>query len=143
MASFNSREFEFADIKVSILGIELSGLRGLTYKKSWEKEEVYGAGNEPKSIQRKNKKYEGTLTLLKSDVDILNNAARVAGYDDIVDVPGSNIHITCVYTPKGVQLLRTDTCLNCEFTEFEDGQKQGDSFKEIELPFIFLKLKQA
>lgn len=143
MASFNSREFEFADIKVSVLGVELSGLRGLTYKKSWEKEEVYGAGNEPKSIQRKNKKYEGTLTLLKSDVDILNSAARTAGYDDIVDVPGSNIHITCVYTPKSAQILRTDTCLNCEFTEFEDGQKQGDSFKEIELPFIFLKLKQA
>ncbi len=143
MGEFNSREFEFADTKVSLLGKQLSGLRGLIYKKSQEKEHVYGAGNEPKSIQRGNKKYEGTLTLLKSDVDTLNEAARDAGYEDITDIPGSNIHITCVYQPKAGQKLRSDTCINCEFTEFEDGQKQGDKFKEINLPFIFLRLKQA
>ncbi|MBS0647390.1 MAG: hypothetical protein JSR97_12495 [Verrucomicrobia bacterium] len=143
MGAFNSKEFEFADIKASILGVELSGLRGLTYKKSQEKEPIYGAGNEPKAIQRGNKKYEGTLTLLKSDVDLLNEAARRAGYQDITDVPGDNINLTCVYQPNGMSVLKTDTCLGCEFTEFEDGQKQGDKFKEINLPFIFLRLKQA
>jgi hypothetical protein len=41
---YDSREFEFADTKVSMLGVELSGLRGNTYKRSQEKELVYGAG---------------------------------------------------------------------------------------------------
>lgn len=140
MGQFNSREYEFADIKVSMLGVELTGLRELTYKKSQEKEHVYGAGNQPKSIQRGNKKYEGTLVLLKSDYDLLNAAARAAGYDDIIDVPGSNIHITCAYGNTSVSV---DTLLNCEFTESEDGQKQGDKFKEVSLPFLFLRLKQA
>ena len=140
---FNSREFEFADVKVSILGVELSGLRGLIYKKTWEKEPVYGAGNEPRAVQRGNKGYDGTLSLLKSDVDALGKAARAAGYASIIDVPGKDINVTCVYQKEeDLAALSTDTLINVEFTEFEDGQKQGDKFKEINLPFIFLRLKQ-
>jgi hypothetical protein len=140
---FNSREFEFADIKVAIMGRELSGLRGLTYKKSQEKELVYGAGNAPKAIQRGNKKYDGTLTVLKSDFDLMNLSARAAGYEDIVDVPGDLINITCVFEKPGTGMLSTDSCINVEFTEMEDGMKQNDKFKEVALPFIFTKLKQA
>lgn len=140
---FNSREYEFADIKVAIMGVELSGLRGLTYKTSQEKELVYGAGNTAKSIQRGNKKNEGTLTVLKSDYDALNGAARTAGYQNIVDVPGRLINITCVYEKISDAMLATDTLITVEFTEFEDGMKQGDKFKEISLPFIFLQLKQS
>ncbi|MBN8834569.1 MAG: hypothetical protein ABS68_00255 [Niastella sp. SCN 39-18] len=141
--SFNSREFEFADIKVSMLGVTLEGLRGLTYKKSWEKEVVYGAGNEGRAVQRGNKKYEGSLSLLKSDMDVLDQAARDAGYDGIVDVPGKLIDITCVYQKEEDKAgLSSVGLINVEFTEFEDGMKQGDKFKEVTLPFIFLRLKQ-
>lgn len=140
----DSRQYEFADTSVAILGVNLSGLRGLTYKKSQEKELVYGAGNKPQGVQRGNKSYEGTLMLLKSDFDLLNKAARSAGYEDITDVPGNLINITCVYQQEAnAAKLTTDTCINCEFTEMEDGMKQADKFKEISLPFLFLKLKQA
>lgn len=142
--AFDSREFEFADIKVALLGVELSGLRGLTYKKSQEKELVYGAGNQPKAIQRGNKKYEGALLLLKSDFDMLNTAARGAGYEDITDVPGRLINLTCVYQKSDdAAKLSTATLINLEFTEYEDGMKQGDKFKEISLPLIFLRLKES
>lgn len=137
---FDTREFEYADIKVKMLGAELEGLRGLTYKKSQEKEPVYGAGNKPKAIQRGNKKYEGNLSLLKSDFDLLNKAAIAAGYEDISDVPGKLINMTCVYQKEGDPLIQTATLLNVEFTEFEDGMKQGDKFKEISLPFICLNV---
>lgn len=140
---FNSNEKEFADISVSVLGYTCSGLRGLTFKKSQEKELVYGAGNKPKTIQNGNIKYEGTLTLLKSDVDLLNTAARAAGYDDIIGVPARLINITCVYQEKEGGSLQTDALINCAFSEIEDGMKQGDKFKEISLAFIFLRLKQA
>jgi hypothetical protein len=143
MGAFNSREFEFADVRVQLLGAELSGLRGLVYKKSREKEPVYGAGADPKSIQRGNKSYEGTLTVLKSDLDALNRAAIAAGYEDIVEVPSKNIVITCVYEKQGDVGVSTVSCIGVEFTEYEDGMKQGDKFKEVELPFIFLRLKQA
>jgi hypothetical protein len=142
--AFDSREYEFADIKVSLLGVELTGLRGLTYKKTQEKEVVYAAGNQPKAIQRGNKKYEGSLMLLKSDFDMLSKAARAAGYEDITDVPGKLIDITVLFQKSDDSTqLAVDTLQNVEFTEFEDGQKQADKFKEISLPFIFLRLKQA
>ena len=142
--AFDSREFEFADVKVAILGVELSGLRGLTYKKSQEKELVYGAGNQPKAVQRGNKKYEGTLMLLKSDFDMLNKAAISAGYEDITDLPGKLININCVYAPDdGTGRLISVALINAEFTEYEDGMKQADKFKEISLPFIFLRKTES
>ena len=141
--AFDSREYEFADIKVSMLGVELSGLRGLTYKKSQEKELIYAAGNQPKAIQRGNKKYEGSLMLLKSDFDLLNKAARTAAYEDLTDVPGRLIDITVLYQKSDDSLqLSTDTLQNVEFNEFEEGMKQGEKFKEISLPLMFLRLKQ-
>lgn len=140
---FNSREFEFADIKVRILGKELSGLRGLTYKSSQDKELLYGQGNQAKGIQRGNIKQEGTLSLLKGDFDELNLAARAAGYSSITAVPFKFINIDCVYQKTDGGELKTDSLIGCEFTEFEDGMKQGEKFKEISLPFIFLRLKQS
>ena len=140
---FDSREFEYADVKVSLLGIELTGLRGNTYKKSQEKELVYGQGNDPKAIQRGQKKYEGSLMLLKSDYDILDAAARAAGYEDLVDVPGRLINITTVYDKGDGTPLATDVCQNVEFTEVEDGMKTGDKFKEVTLPYIFLRKKKV
>lgn len=137
---FDTREFEYADIKVKMLGAELDGLRGLKYKKGQDKEPVYGQGNKPKAIQRGNKKYDGTLMLLKSDFDLIHKAAVSAGYADIVDVPGKNIHITVVYQKEGDPIIQTATLFNVEFTEYEDGQNQGDKFKEISLPFVCLNV---
>ena len=136
---FDSSEFEFADISVSILGANLSGLRGLTYKKSQKKEPVYGQGNQPKAIQKGNKAYDGQLHILKSDYDLLDAAAIAAGYEDITDVPEKLITITCVYQRVSENMLSTDVLVCCAFTDAEDGMKQGDPFKEITLPFIFLR----
>lgn len=140
---FNSREFEFADVKVSMLGKELTGLRGLEYDYEQEKEHLYAAGNKPKSIQKGQIKPTGTLTILKTDLDDLNAAARAAGYKNIVQVPGRLINITCIYQKDDGDPIRTDSLINVEFTKMSDGGKSGDKFKECALPFLFLDLKQA
>lgn len=137
---FDTREFEYADIKVKVFGAELDGLRGLTYKKSQEKELVYGQGNRPRAIQRGNKKYEGSLMLLKSDFDLLNKAALAAGYADITEVPGKLINLSAVFQKDSDPFIQTATIFNLEFTDFEDGMKQGDKFKEVTLPFICLNI---
>lgn len=143
MATFDSREFEFADIRVSVFGAQLTGLRGLTYKTSQEKEPVYGAGPEPKAIQRGNRKYEGTLMLLKSDYDQLEVAAKAAGFRDLIAVPGSRINITVTYSQDGFSGVKTDKLIGVDFTELEDGMKQGDKFKEISMPFQCLRIIKA
>lgn len=140
---FDSREYEYADITVSMLGITAKGCRGIKYKKSQDKELIYAQGNNPKAIQRGNKKYDGTLDLLKSDSDLFNDAAVAAGYEDITDVPGKLINITVCYAKEDQAVPKTDTMVNVEFTEYEEGMKTGEKFKEISLPFIFLKLKKG
>lgn len=137
---FNSREYEFADISVSVLGRNLKGLRGLVYKKSQDKEPVYGQGNKPKAIQRGNVKYDGTLSMLKSDFDDLNLAAIAAGYDDIIDIPAKDMNITCVYAQDVNSKTQTVRIIGVEFTELEDGMKTGDKYKEISLPFVALNV---
>lgn len=138
---FDSREFEYADVKVFMLGKELTGLRGLTYKKTQDKEVVFGAGNEGRAIQRGNKKYEGQLMVLKSEFDLLNAAAVAAGYEDILDVPGNKIDIVVVYRKSDALKTSTARILNVEFTEYEDGLKTEEKFKEVTLPFLALKVK--
>lgn len=141
--AFDSRECEFADISVSLLGNDLSGLRGITYDYEQEKDYAYGKGNKPKSIQRGLVKPGGSLKILKSDLDDLNTAARAAGYKNIVGVPGKLINLTIVYQKDDGDPIKTDRLIYVEFTKLSEGMNSGDKFKEVELPFLFLDIKQA
>ncbi len=143
MPLINGREYEYGDIKVSVLGLTLTGLRGIKYKKSQSKEAIGGQGNNKKAIQRGEKEYDGSLMMLKSDYDLLDAAAIAAGYEDIVDVPGNLIHITTVYQKTNDTALTTDLLVNVEFSEAEDGMEKADKFKVITLPFIFLRKKKV
>lgn len=136
---FNTKDFRFADIQVSLFGQTLSGFRGVSYKKKQEKELLHGAGEKPIGIQRGNITYEGEIMMLKSDYDALNLAARAAGYDDIVSLPGFPVVVAYTNDTK----ITTDTLLNVEFMEFDEGMKQGDKFKEMSLPIIFTGIKKA
>jgi len=141
--AFDSREYQWSDTRVFLLGKELRGLRGLTYKKTVEKEPVYAQGSNPNSIQSGNKKYDGTLMLLKSEFDDLNRAAIAAGFSDITEVPAEKINITCVYDRGDGSPMQTASLFTVGFTEYDDGMKQGDKFKEVTMPFIFTRLKVA
>lgn len=135
------KEAEWAQFEVLMDGKRIAGLRGLTYGKEWEAEHLHAAGNEPISIQRGNKKYEGTLKALKGDVDAMNDAARAKGYEDITDV--EDLTITVAYLPKGTRLLRTDIQTGVHINKLEKGWDQGAKFMEISLPYMFTGLKQA
>ena len=45
--TFNSREYEWADLTVLIGGVDITGIRGLKYSQKQEKELIYGKGNMP------------------------------------------------------------------------------------------------
>ena len=61
MTKFNSREYEWADVSVVAAGRMITGIRGVSYTSSQEKEALYGKGNKPHSIQRGNKSYSGNI----------------------------------------------------------------------------------
>lgn len=138
MASFNSREYEWSDVTAVLGGRVITGIRGVEYKESLEKELLYGKGNKPRGIQHGNYAYDGKLSLLQSELDALQTACKIAG-TSILEV---RLNLVVVYgNPTKGDIIHTDVLENVEFTEVSKAMKQGDKFMEVELPFIFLSKK--
>ena len=133
--SFNSREYEWSDVAVVMAGRMVTGIRGISYTSSQEKEVLYAKGNKPHSIQRGNKSYSGSIRLLQSELDALEAAAR----GDVLDV-SFNIIVSYGNPLKG-DVITTDILMGCEITEVPKSINQNDKFMEIELPLIILDIK--
>ena len=132
---FNSREYQWSDVAITVGGRLIEGARAVSYKAKREKEALYGKGDEPVSIQHGNKSYEGTLTVTTSEY----NALVQAGGGSILDLQ-CDITVSFGDSTKG-DIMRTDKLIGVEFTEEPDDWKQGDKFEEHALPFIFLQKK--
>lgn len=131
---FNSKEYEWADITLIVAGRVVTGVRAIKYTRKQEKELLYAKGNKPHSIQRGNKSYEGSLTLLQSELEALNLSAG----GDALDI---QFNIVCSYgNPSKGDVIHTDLIKGAEITEIPKGMSQGDKFAEIELPLIAMDI---
>ena len=134
---FNSREYEYADISVIMAGRTVTAFRAISYTKKQEKEALYAKGNLPHSIQHGNKSYEGSITLLQSELEAL----ELASGGDALD---ANFDILISYgNPLKGDVIQTDYIKGCEITEIPKGMSQGDKFSEHELPFIALDIQNG
>ncbi len=134
--SFNSREYEWADVTVVAAGVDLLSIRAVKYKKKVEQEAVYAKGREPFAIQKGNASYEGELELLKSGFNALEDAAGG-------DITTARFDILVSYgNPLNGDVLRTDKILNVSIGENETASKQGDKFMPVTLPFMATGLKK-
>ena len=137
---FDSKECEWADVTVSVAGSTVTKVTGIKYGVKAEKEHLYGAGDEPISIQSGNRAPTGTLTLLKGAFDAIHAAALAAGGRDVTDL---QFDIVVFYKPRGTRPPQTDVLQNCEVSDFEKGMMQNDKSMPINLPFLFLRLAQS
>lgn len=128
---FNSREYEWNDVHVMIGGRLITRIRSVRYKRSKEKELVYGAGNEPVSIQSGNVSYEGEVSMLRSEYETLSASGDGSVLDMQVDM------VVSYGNPPDPMVV--DKLMGCQFTEEENTMTQGDKNEEITLPFIFLR----
>ncbi len=133
---FNSQEYSYANVDVFFKGRSIAGLRGIKYKASQDKEPLHARGNEPYSIQRGNKTYEGELKVLQSELEAIQREAGKG--KDLTDLRGLSLVVT--YRPEEGLPLVTDSIEYFEFKETEKGLSQGDKFMEVTLPFIALKI---
>lgn len=137
---FNSKQYAWNNVQLVMLGRIVTGLRGVEYKTNREKELVYGAGDEPQGIQYGNKKYEGTLTFLQSELEALTRFAKQNGFNDITDV---DFDVVIAYVPQSGAPIVTDTIKFASITEIPKNLKQNDKFMEVALPFIALGVKYS
>lgn len=129
---FDTREYEWADVTVVMAGRDVTGIRGVSYTASQEKEALYAKGNKPHSIQRGNKSYVGSIRILQSELDALTAAAG----GDVLDV-SFNILVSYGNPSKG-DVIKTDLLSGVEITSVPKGLNQNDKFMEIELPLVML-----
>jgi|WetSurMetagenome_2_1015567.scaffolds.fasta_scaffold314888_1 hypothetical protein len=137
MGAFNSKEYEWKDITLNLAGRDVAGIRSVEYKSSKDKEALYAKGNKPVSIQSGNKKYEGSIKVLQSELIALEKAA---GSDDLLDI---SFDIIVVYgNPTAGDAIKTDRIRSAEFTELPDSINQGDKHMEVTLPIIALDVER-
>lgn len=133
---FDSREYEWSDVTVVMAGRDVTGIRGISYNSSQEKEALYAKGNKPHGVQRGNKSYEGSIRLLQSEYDALNEAAGG-------DALNASFNIIVAYgNPSAGDVIKTDLLMGCEITSKPKSLNQNDKFMEIELPLIMLDIKE-
>ncbi|MCX8018934.1 MAG: hypothetical protein N2747_00400 [Chitinophagaceae bacterium] len=132
---FNSRQYEWADLRLSLGGREITAIRAVKYTEKVEREVVYGKGNKPLSIQSGNYSYEGEITLLQSEYESLQKSAGPKGLLSLqLDV------VVSYGNPANGDAMTTDRIEGLMFTEAGKELKQGDKFMEITLPFIALNI---
>lgn len=129
---FDTREHEWSDVNVILAGRLVTGIRGVSYTSSQEKEALYGKGNKPHAMQRGNKSYSGSIRLLQSELEALERAAGGDALDATFNV------VVAYGSPLQGAKFSTDLLKGCEITEIPKGLNQNDKFMEIELPVVML-----
>jgi len=129
---FDSRQYEFADVTAVMGGRDVTGLRSVKYTEKQEKEALHGKGNEPQSIQKGNKTYEGEIGLLQSELEALTVGGR-----SVLDIE-TDIVVAYGNPTKGDAAV-VEELIGVQFTESTKEMKQGDKFMEVTLPIIFLR----
>jgi hypothetical protein len=142
MPNVNIRSSECAwhQSELKLLGRVIKGLRGWEYKKTVEKEHLYGAGQNAIDIQEGNVKCDGNFKLLGFEVDALNKAARTAGYDDIASVPHEAITATISFQKTKLEPITIVNVVGVAFTEVGGAMEQGAKMREITLPWIAMDI---
>lgn len=133
MKDFNSKEYAWIDVTVVVLGVEVKAIRGVEYKTTRATEALYAAGKYARGIQRGRKEVSGTLTLLQSALIAMNDAANVAGFNDVTDI---EFDMIVSYARASGGKITTDRIRQCAVTESVNSIKEGDLYSEHALPFI-------
>jgi hypothetical protein len=139
--AFSTKECAWAQVKMKLLGAEITGLRGFEYKENLEKELVFAAGQIAVDITEGNESASGSITLLKYEFDKINDAAQAAGYSSILKVPFNLIFLTCAFKLNASSPMRIiETPLGLAFTDYTVAMQQSAKMTEVPLPWIAQKL---
>lgn len=139
--NIRSSECAWSQVEVMMLGRVFKGLRGFSYKKTVEKEHLYGSGNKPIDIAVGNEKVEGDLKMLGFERDALKRTAQAAGYSDLTEVPHEAIVLTFKYKKTKLDPVMIEVVNGVAFTEDSSSMEQGAKMREITLPYLAMDLK--
>ena len=127
----NGRAYDFASIRVQLLGQTIIGVTAVSYGYKQEKVNNFGAGVNPVSRGYGKREPEGSITLEMKEVERIQAALPLGG--SLLDIQPFPVVISFVNASNA---LITHTLHNCEFTENKRDMKTGDTNVEVELPLV-------
>lgn len=134
--SFSSKQYSWADVSISLGGKILQGATEVEYTEKQDKEAIFGRGSKPHAIARGNKTYEGKLSIWQSELEALVKSAPQK------DVLSLTFDLVVSYVPEDGLSIVTDILRKVEFTEVKKAMKQGDKNMIVEMPIVFIDVKQ-
>lgn len=115
----NGTAYSWANIRVEILGVPVTGIKAIEYGEKENKQNNYGAGRYPVSRGYGNVEPSASITLHK---DTVNALQAVAPNNRIQDIP--KFDVTVAYVADGKYTM--DVIRNMEFTDDITNVNQGD-----------------
>jgi hypothetical protein len=135
MSTISSKQYSWNDISISIGGRIIEGVDSVEYVVKQEKSVLRGRGDKGHKIIRANKDFDGKITLWQSEVEAMIKDAPNK------DILALNFDIIWAFAPTDGGEIVIDVLSSAEFKEYKKSMKQGDTNMLIELPIIFLDVK--
>lgn len=136
---FTTNECAWKHISMKMLTRTMTGLTAFEVKLAVEKELLFAAGAKAIDIMEGNESAAGTITVLKSELDMLNDAALSAGYASIVHVPHTLISCTVQFKKTLTSPTRIIEVPALAITDATVGMQQNSKFANVPLPFIAIE----
>ena len=134
MSDFNSAEYAWKDIEISMLGRVLVRVMEIEYTTDVEKKHIYGRGKKPVGLQTGNEKCAGNITIGQSELEAFT--ADIQATNPGAKITDVAVTVNIAYIQNGI--IVRDRVEGAGFTQLKKGMKQGDTDMEVKLPFMAL-----
>jgi hypothetical protein len=121
----NGVSYNYANINISILGVQPKGIRSISYSVTRGTTHFYGVGDQPVALGYGNKTYTASFDMQLEEVQAFANAALQSGFagGDITAIAPFDISIT--FGNIG-QTITTHTLKKCVFLDNGVDGTSGD-----------------
>ncbi len=134
--SFNSTEFAWKDLTVTVMGRPIERLLEIDYDVEEDKKQIYGRGKKVRGIQGGNEKPVGSLSLGQSEMEAMIREAQKTNPNAKITDLAFDIQ---VHYLKGTDIVK-DRIIGAEFTKQPKAFKQGDSDMVMKGPFLAMDI---
>ena len=126
----NGRAYDWASVKIIIMGVAIAGITAVKYEDEQEMENNYGIGKYPVSRGQGLYKASASITLHSDEVIALTKSVTSGRLQDI---PPFDINVS--YIGENNSII-TDIIKNVQFLKNQRDVKMGDKVIPVELPLI-------
>lgn len=125
-------------IRLSNGSLPLVGVKSISYTKSREKENLYGAGSDVTARGYGNYTYEASITITMEELVKIQKSAPSG---DILELPMFEIIVTYIHPERGK--IVNDIIQNAEFVSVPKNLNQNDKEFPVELELIISGIKEG